>query len=160
MTAAPDGEPTLPPLLQVIRDAKDPQLFSVRVKPLIEGTARVRVHGRRAVEWVTPEPAAALVLRRGEADRVFQVRVLETIKPAADGSAAEPDDARIGLEYYDAQGRLVLTVDQPFPFAESKRDDAGASPTAVIRGVSAGGAPVRGIVPADAPAPIVRESGP
>jgi hypothetical protein len=151
-TTASAEEPTLPPVLQVIRDDKDPELFTVRVTPWIERTARLTVRGGRPVKWLTPPPTGPLTLRKSGPERIFRLRV-----PRADTTTSRTqknagDAVRIGLTFLDAAGNVVLTVDEPLPMAKTGTKTTTTLP-ATTPGKSAGGRPVRSVVPADAPTP-------
>jgi hypothetical protein len=152
-------EPSPPPILAIDRDASDSSLFTLRLRPLIEGTAKVEILGDRSIHWVTTAPTT-MTLRKGQADRHYRLRLdkaraRQGVKPESQGPA------RARVTYMDAAGRPILVMDQPLPVLKAATNDAATTTATtapqVIQGTDAGGAPVRAIVPANAPIPQVTE---
>jgi hypothetical protein len=154
-------EPSLPPILAIDRDASDSSLFTLRLRPLIDGTAKVEILGDRAVQWVTTAPTT-MTLRKGQADRRYQLR-LGKARARQGAKPQEQGPARARVTYMDAAGRPILVMDQPLPVLKAATSDVATTTATttpapqVIRGTDAGGAPIRAVVPADAPIPQVTE---
>jgi hypothetical protein len=145
------GEPSLPPLLQVERDTRDPQRLHVHVLPGVDAKARLVVETDQPVQWDDGRAPSALKLRRGDAPKHFSMRA-----PLTDKS--RPHRVRVGLVIEDEQGRPSLTVHEAVDLGPAKPESAKRT-SVEVNGTNSLGLPVTASVPADAPTPVSKEAG-
>jgi hypothetical protein len=159
-TGSGTSEPALPPVLQIERDAADPEVFTIRVLPTIAGNVRLGIKGTRPHEWLTTPPAT-MKLQAGEAERAWRLRAPsgKGVKTAG-GEMDDGDALFVTLVYTDDEGNVTMTVDEPLPVDGDGMDSSTSAITSTSVGTSADGRPVRSVVPPNAPPPRVEERSP
>lgn len=135
-------EPRLPELIQIEADASHPGRYQVRIKPEVQGRARLQMRGVRSAQPL----AQTFSLQRGGASRTFAVDVVQ-------GRGAVETPA-IELVLEDEHGREAITVRREIvQTSPTLKTEAVGEPAYAVRAHSGEGRPLLIHVAPGAPQP-------